>query len=163
MGRISALAYLYLILLFLFACRPAPGPISETGGSSGGQIGPHIIQAELPADLDTSLTRLSEQGLFEVSVHSQLDPIIINEIHAWVITVSNKAGESVEYATISVDHLMPQHGHGMPTEPEVTQNLGGGDYLVEGMKFNMRGWWVIEFTVETSSERDHVIFNLILR
>jgi hypothetical protein len=41
-------------------------------------------------------------------------------------------GEPVENATIAVDGDMPEHGHGLPTCPQVTKYLGNGDYLVEG-------------------------------
>ena len=34
---------------------------------------------------------------------------------------------------------MPEHNHGFPTAPRVTENLGEGDYLLEGMRFNMGG------------------------
>jgi hypothetical protein len=58
---------------------------------------------------------------------------------------------------------MPQHGHGLPTQPQVTQSLGNGDYLVEGMKFQMAGWWVVDFNIDSAGQRDNVRFNLILQ
>ncbi len=58
---------------------------------------------------------------------------------------------------------MPQHGHGLPTRPQVTKNLGNGDYLVEGMKFQMGGWWVVDFTIDTAGKHDTVRFNMILK
>jgi hypothetical protein len=57
---------------------------------------------------------------------------------------------------------MPQHGHGMPTRPEVTEELGNGDYRVEGMRFQMGGWWLIEFTIDAGDGQDTVSFNLML-
>ena len=53
-------------------------------------------------------------------------------------------------AAITVDGDMPQHGHGLPTRPQVTKHLGNGDYLVEGMKFQMGGWWVVDFTIDAA-------------
>jgi hypothetical protein len=58
---------------------------------------------------------------------------------------------------------MPEHGHGMPTQPEVTQELSGGEYLVEGMKFSMPGWWVMKFHIKTIDKEDHATFNLLLK
>jgi hypothetical protein len=57
---------------------------------------------------------------------------------------------------------MPQHGHGLPTKPAVTRRLGEGDHLVEGMKFNMGGWWVVKFQVAGPQGSDVVTFNLKL-
>jgi hypothetical protein len=57
---------------------------------------------------------------------------------------------------------MPQHGHGLPTSPQVTQNLGNGDYLVEGMKFQMPGWWEVRFNILAGGQSDAITFNLTL-
>jgi hypothetical protein len=58
---------------------------------------------------------------------------------------------------------MPQHGHGLPTSPQVTQNLGNGDYLVEGMKFQMPGWWEVRFSISAGAQTDTITFNLTLQ
>ena len=57
---------------------------------------------------------------------------------------------------------MPQHGHGLPTTPQVTKNLGNGRYLIEGVKFNMRGWWIFELGVDGEDGADVVTFNIVL-
>jgi hypothetical protein len=59
-----------------------------------------------------------------------------------------------------MDGGMPQHGHGLPTSPRVTRALGNGDHLVEGVKFNMGGWWVVRFAITSSAGTDTVTFNL---
>jgi hypothetical protein len=58
---------------------------------------------------------------------------------------------------------MPQHGHGLPSRPQVTKNLGSGNYLVEGMKFQMGGWWVMDFTINANGQTDAVHFNMMLK
>lgn len=116
----------------------------------------------VPADLDTSVTRLSEQELYRGGYVARLDPIAINQMHTWLFHLESAAGEPLEAAQITVDGGMPQHGHGLPTSPQVTQALGNGDYLVEGMKFNMPGWWVVNFHITVNGQRDTVTFNLIL-
>ena len=63
-------------------------------------------------------------------------------MHQWTLHVERADGTPVDDATITVDGDMPQHGHGMPTQPQVTENLGNGDYLVDGLKFQMGGWWL---------------------
>jgi hypothetical protein len=117
----------------------------------------------VPADLNLATTRSSEQGLYLVGYAPQRSPIAINQLHSWVIHVTGPDGQPVSDATIVVDGGMPQHGHGLPTSPQVTQNLGNGDYLVEGMKFQMSGWWVVDFTIDSGGQRDSVRFNLILQ
>jgi hypothetical protein len=59
-----------------------------------------------------------------------------------------------------VDGGMPQHGHGLPTNPEVTEYLGNGDYLVEGMRFQMTGFWEVRFVINSGENSDSITFNL---
>jgi hypothetical protein len=117
----------------------------------------------IPADLDLSTTRLSNQGLYRVSYAPRRGPIAINQLHAWTIHVATPDGRPVTDAAIAVDGDMPQHGHGLPTQPQVTEHLGNGDYLVEGMKFQMGGWWVVDFSIDAAGQHDTVRFNMILK
>jgi hypothetical protein len=94
----------------------------------------------IPADLDVSTSRASAQGVFKATIRPAVDPIPINRLHPWTLHVETPDGKPIENATITADGGMPQHGHGLPSQPQVTKHLGGGDYLVEGMKFQMGGW-----------------------
>ena len=114
-----------------------------------------------PADLDTSTSLPSDQSLFRIS-YTPEGEIRINQIHSWRLHVETPDGRPVENAQITVDGDMPQHGHGLPTRPEVTEYLGQGDYRVEGLKFHMPGWWIVEFEVAVEGKSDHVTFNLLL-
>jgi hypothetical protein len=116
----------------------------------------------VPNDLDYSTTRLSEQGLYKVTYVAEINPVPINQILKWTLHVEDAEGQLVENATITVDGDMPQHGHGLPTRPQVTRYLGNGDYLVEGLKFHMPGWWVVDFQIEAGGQQDQVRFNLPL-
>ena len=55
---------------------------------------------------------------------------------------------------------MPEHGHGLPTQPEITPIGAGGLYRVDGMKFTMPGWWVVTISVRANDVHDSVSFNL---
>ena len=80
----------------------------------------------------------------------------LNEIHRWVLVVEDQAGQPVEAEFKVVGH-MPGHVHGLPTAPQVTQQLAPGVYLVEGVKFQMRGWWVMQFETDNDSLRFNVV------
>ena len=114
------------------------------------------------ADLDYSHDRLSEQGKFRVSYTSDTTPIPINRMHTWTVHVETQ-GRPVTDAAIKIDGDMPGHGHGLPTRPRMTRNLGNGDYLVEGMKFQMGGSWVMEVAVAAGGQTDTAKFNLKLQ
>lgn len=116
-----------------------------------------------PSDLDYSTTQVSENGMFTVSYAAPNDAVPVNQLHEWTLHVVNTNGEPVENATITVDGDMPEHGHGLPTRPQVTKYLGNGDYLVEGVKFQMAGWWVMDFTITANGQTDAVHFNMRLQ
>lgn len=117
----------------------------------------------VPDDLDYSTTRLSDNGLFNVSYAASTGTVPVNQMHQWTLHVETADGTPVEDATITVDGDMPQHGHGLPTRPQITQNLGNGDYLVEGLRFQMGGWWVMDFNITADGQTDMVRFNMMLR
>jgi hypothetical protein len=131
-------------------------------------IGPRFMhpmmmgEQPVPNSLDTSTSRLSDEGLFQVSWSSDSDVPPLNKIHSWTLHLETADGKPVEGAEILVDGGMPQHGHGLPTSPEVTEDLGGGDYRVEGMKFQMIGAWEVKFDITTNGQSDSITFNLIL-
>ena len=118
--------------------------------------------SDIPSDLDTSTTRTSDNGLFSVSYTPANGTVPVNEMHQWTLHVETADGQPVEHATITLDGDMPQHGHGLPTSPQVTEYLGNGDYRVEGLKFQMGGWWVMDFVITAQGQSDTVRFNMML-
>ena len=104
----------------------------------------------------------SKDATFHVTYLSRLEPIPINRIHSWVLHVETADGETVADAEISVTGGMPAHDHGLPTSPRVTQYLGSGDYLIEGLRFHMNGYWEVELEIATDSASDTVIIPLEL-
>ena len=115
-----------------------------------------------PAELDLSRTKDSAAGLYKVSVEPENGTVEQGAIHSWILTVTTPQGTVVEDAVVAVDGGMPQHGHGLPTEPRVTEYLGEGHYRVEGVRFNMGGWWELKFAISAPPGDDTVVFNIVL-
>jgi hypothetical protein len=118
---------------------------------------------DVPSDLDYSTSRTSDEGLFKVSYTASTGTVPVNQMHQWTLHIETAEGQPVEGASIKVDGDMPQHGHGLPTSPRVTTYLGNGDYLVDGLKFQMGGWWVMDFTINADGQTDAVHFNMMLK
>jgi hypothetical protein len=78
------------------------------------------------------------------------------------VAITDAAGAPVDDARIQIDGGMPQHGHGLPTKPRVTRALGNGLYEIEGVRFNMGGWWEFKLAINAPSGSDVVTFNLAL-
>ena len=118
-----------------------------------------MLFARAPENLDYSRTRASESGVYRGTIHPQGDSIPQGRLQSWTLHLETASGAPVDAATVAVDGGMPQHGHGLPTKPRA-RRLGDGDYRVDGLKFNMGGWWVVKFRVSSAVGSDSLVFNL---
>lgn len=116
-----------------------------------------------PANLDLSLDRTSDHGVFHIRVRSATTPVPLGHIHQWTVHITDAAGHPVSGAAMAVDGGMPDHHHGLPTAPRATPAPTVGDYVINGMKFSMTGWWVLKLSVRSSEDQaDTVTFNVVL-
>ncbi len=89
-------------------------------------------------------------------------PLRVGTLQSVKLAIRDKAGAPVRGARITVDGGMPQHGHGLPTRPRVVAEEENGVYVVDGLRFNMGGWWELKFAVDGSAGADRVTFNVKL-
>jgi hypothetical protein len=121
-------------------------------------------EAKKPAtEADYAKTMQSKAGTFKVEYSSDPADIPVNAMLSWKLKVQTADGQAVKDAEITVSGDMPEHGHGLPTQPKVTKNLGDGSYVVDGIKFSMPGWWTMTFTIKAGGKTDTVTFNLKLK
>jgi hypothetical protein len=128
---------------------------------AGWQLAMRIFMAA-PGDLDLSLSKKSETGLYAVSLTPEQAPIREGVLQSFVLTVKMADGKPVAVSRIEIGGGMPEHGHGLPTEPRLTAALGDGKYRIEGFKFTMSGWWQLKFTIDAPQGRDEADFNIVL-
>jgi hypothetical protein len=115
------------------------------------------------AQSSLSRTRSSERGSFVATLVPEREPIPVNEIHSWRLSLAWPDGRPLENASIRVDGLMPAHSHGMATAPRATRGPGPGVYLVEGVKLQMPGLWTLRFTVTAgNAPPENVFFDVLL-
>lgn len=130
--------------------------------------GPDMPAPALPPLLGE--TRVTQLGRYEVGLVIEPEPPPIGELFAVVTTVRTHDGFPVEDGKVKVDGWMPDHNHGMQTDPRVDPGVcdaagvcihKDGVYRSEGFKFHMDGRWSIRIAVEgprgadaTSFERD---------
>jgi hypothetical protein len=119
-----------------------------------------MMNAPPPKDLDFSTMKMTADNTFKVMYKSISGNIRINRIHSWEVTVKDADGKPVNNAKLTVVGDMPEHGHGLPTQPEVTKIGAEGLYRVDGMKFTMPGWWIVTISVMADGRHDNVSFNL---
>ncbi|RVA55208.1 FixH family protein, partial [Mesorhizobium sp. M7A.F.Ca.CA.001.08.1.1] len=119
-------------------------------------------RSSLPAGPDVARTKKTDNGLYVASFVPERGVVRQGELESWLLTLKTKTGASVERAAIAISGGMPQHNHGLPTSPQVTDYLGEGRYRIEGLKFTMSGWWQLRFAISSGAGSDTVLFNVCL-
>ena len=77
--------------------------------------------------------------------------------------MTTPSGQPVVGATIRFFGGMPLHNHGFPTEPQVSGEHVAGEYRLDGIKFNMYGWWQLLFAITANNATDTVTFNVAIQ
>ena len=118
--------------------------------------------AKRPAASEFGLGPRASAGGRYVASLEPAKPLRPRQMQTVRVSVRDAEGRAIDEAEISIDGGMPQHGHGLPTRPRVTRNLGDGIYEIEGVRFNMGGWWEFKLAIAGSRGADTVTFNLEL-
>ena len=108
------------------------------------------------------LNGVTDKG-FKIEIYSELSPLSINTIHSWHIRVVDRDDEILELEELNVFGGMPEHDHGLPTQPEVTMRLDNGDYLLEGVRFHMQGHWELQVEFQYAGADDTAIIDFELQ
>lgn len=114
------------------------------------------------AAVDVARTKPSVKGLYIVGIEPEDGTVRQGDLQSWVLTLKSANGGAVEDAKIAVGGGMPEHNHGLPTSPTVTDALGGGRYRIDGVRFNMAGRWELRFSIDAAPGADEVTFNIVL-
>lgn len=154
LNKVSA-ALAAMLTIGSCAFSAAAGAQSAHNGMAG-----HAAVRARPANLDTSLDRMSDRGLYQVRIESLQQPLPLNRIHSWSVKIERN-GKPVQGVTISADGGMPEHGHGFPTALKTGVDTAGG-HVINGVKFSMRGWWEIKLDIQSPAGADQVTFNVVL-
>lgn len=113
-------------------------------------------------ELDLSLDRTSAGAIYHVTLLPPERAPAINQLHSWKVKLENQSGAPVTGARFVVDGGMPQHGHGLPTQPRITREIQAGTYQLDGMKFSMTGWWEVKLGIDSPLGSDKVTFNMMV-
>jgi len=65
----------------------------------------------IPSDLGTSTTRLSENGIFNVSYAPSTDAVPVNQMHEWTLHVETADGQEIEAGPGDIVVVTPETPH----------------------------------------------------
>ncbi len=121
-----------------------------------------------------ALVRKTQSGAYNVALAFDPAPPPVGALFAVQATVTQRDGSPLEFGTVALDARMPQHNHGMETDPvdlagvcpdggdAATAATGcphvGGVYRTEGFKFHMPGAWTVTVDVRGPRGPDSTSF-----
>ena len=115
-----------------------------------------------PAESEFGLgPRASIKGVYTATLEPR-EPLRKRQLQKVIVRVVDARGRPIDDALIAIDGGMPEHMHGLPTQPRVTRALGDGMYEIEGVRFSMGGWWELRLAIDSPAGADSVTFNLSL-
>ena len=89
-----------------------------------------------------------------IHIDSEVSPLRINQIHSWRIEIRDSNSALVPNALLEVEGGMPDHNHGLPTQPRVIAEIAPGTYLLQGVRFHMPGRWRMQFIISTKDQEE---------
>ena len=104
----------------------------------------------------------SASGLYRLTIAPEPATLRINRLHSWTLHLTDAEGRPVSGARFEISGGMPEHNHGLPTQPVVTRELEAGSYQLEGMRFHMHGYWEVRMRVSADPGSDTVLLKLDL-
>lgn len=112
------------------------------------------------------LTVASQPAGLQILMQSQLTPIPLNQMHSWIIEIKPEnptlSADELRSAVISLTGGMPAHNHGLATSPQVTEYLGNGQFLLEGVRFHMVGQWTLQLQIQLGQNTYSALLELTL-
>lgn len=121
----------WVFLAVLAGCAPGAAPVS-----------PDAIE--------------TDDGLYLIDLAATPDPVVAGEESELMMHVMNLGDEEhVQGAVVGVDPFMPEHGHGIEDDVEVTEPQMG--MYVAAWTYTMSGYWEVTIDVDADAGADSVV------
>ena len=149
----------FALALALAGCGDPTSDASSEAPSAAAPASEAPAPPPPAADPPAAWEGLSSRGAYRVRVEPEEPPIPLNRIHRWIAQVEDAEGTPVAVEAMSVGGGMPQHGHGLVTEPVATPE-GEGRVVIDGMKFHMSGAWRLDLGLMGPKGFDAISFEI---
>lgn len=120
-----------------------------------------FLLPNLHADIiiEPHLVHIRHDCALSVSLLSPVDSIPLNEIHEWRIYLTDADGQPLSNIEFEVNGGMEAHGHALPTQPVVKAGNEKGEYLIQGLKFQMTGLWFVNLNHTSNQDECSIRFD----
>ena len=96
----------------------------------------------------------------ELSPHQSLSQLPHNQLLSiradFSAVFQKESAGRLNIADLAFDAVMPDHAHGTLTTPKL-KKLSDRSYLIDGVKFHMKGFWELHFSFKRDGQRHHLV------
>ena len=137
------------------ACDPETAEVHQaavTRGTGGTEM------CNEPAGLcyRTNMTQTGDYFSVRLNV-ADPGPPVRGDQNIWMVTILDESG-SPSPCAISVDAIMPDHGHGTTPVPEAKALDDLGTFEIAPLNLFMPGLWEVIFDLECGEREDRVVY-----
>lgn len=147
-----------LALLVLGACEGDGDDMDDAADDSSEPI--TCVDDERAEDFTVDMSKMGTGS--SVTIVDAMPAMPDRGDNTWTVRIADAAGNPEESMVVSLRPWMPDHGHGSPVEPVIT-DLGGGEYRIGSLNLFMPGLWQITFNLESpDGAADEVMFSICI-
>ncbi len=140
------------------ASTPTSAPASGPAAS-----GPAASAAATLDLRDFPFTAVSNDGAYFVAARPSSQPVPLNEPFELLVAVTRaeQRDTPLQRVRLDFDADMPEHRHGMNTQPLVSANADG-TFTVRGVQLHMPGYWELYADVTQDGVTERAQFSVTL-
>jgi len=112
----------------------------------------------LQGKANNEILQESEKSIYQASLNCQ-NKLITGAFQKCSLSVFME-NQPVKNTQIFMSGGMPGHHHGLPTSPKVNWSEEDRTYLIKGLKFSMRGKWILNFKINATEVTDKDIISM---
>lgn len=161
--HIAPLTLFILVISCTYLLTASENSLAEIQKNNISRVTTDTSKQQVVETTNTDREKYSSSGKYRGSYIPLTGAIPLNVMHAWRVYIEDAHTHSPATGLqIYVSGGMPDHGHGLPTQPIMTHEETPGTYLIEGMQFHMPGQWTVTFDIGSQESSDKITFEVDL-
>ena len=107
-----------------------------------------------------AVTQDSSTGVYKVELTPADEKVPLLQLHHWFARFYLSDGSEIRPQQIILSGGMDAHGHGLPTEPKLSEYVTDKGFQIDGVRFNMAGLWSLRVDFVYANKSDYADFEL---
>ncbi len=102
----------------------------------------------------------SQNGLIKAELTGVTAAAPLHKMHHWHLKLKSLNDVALSGAQIDISGETLDHPHALPTSPRITKEIEPGHYILDGIKFDRQGDWLLKLSIQANNVRDSISFKI---